>query len=296
MKKLASTKNDKIFDFINYAFFTLSLIVVLYPLYFIIIASVSDPFHVAGGKVFLWPSGFNLDGYERVFSTDTILIGYRNSLFYVFLGTTINLFFTLPPAYALSKKDLAFKRPIMLYLLIPMYFTGGLIPNYILVKNLGLLNTIWALVLPGAVGIWNIIVSKSFFQATIPDELVDAAAVDGCKNTRFFISIAIPLSKALIAVQILFYGLGHWNSWFGAMIYLKDKELFPLQLVLRNILIMDDPVLEMIKDQEEILKRQKLAETIKYASIIVSSVPVLIIYPFLQKYFAKGVMIGSIKG
>lgn len=293
---IGRSRSDLLFDVINYAFFTLAMLVVLYPLYFIVIASISDPYKVAGGQTLLWPAGINFEGYKRVFTNNTILIGYRNSLVYAVLGTFINLLFTLPPGYALSRKGLAFKPSIMIYLMIPMYFGGGLIPSYILVKDLGMLNTIWALMIPGAVSIWSIIVARSFFKSNIPEELYESAVIDGCSHLRFFLSIVLPLSKALIAVLVLQFGLGHWNSWFNALIYISNKKLYPLQLVLRNILIVNDPVLEMIKDQEEIQRRQRLAETLKYASIIVSSVPVLIIYPFLQKYFAKGVLVGSIKG
>lgn len=289
-------KNDFIFDVINYVFFTLAMLVVLYPLYFIVIASISDPYKVAGGHTLLWPAGINFEGYIRVFTNNTILIGYRNSLFYAVFGTFINLLFTLPPAYALSRKNLAFKSSIMIYLMIPMYFGGGLIPTYILVKNLGMLNSIWSLLVPGAVSIWSIIIARSFFQSNIPEELYESAVMDGCSHLRFFLSIVLPLSKALIAVLVLQFGLAHWNSWFNALIYISNKNLYPLQLVLRNILIVNDPVLEMIKDQAEVQRRLRLAETLKYASIVISTVPVLIIYPFLQKHFAKGVLIGSIKG
>jgi putative aldouronate transport system permease protein len=292
---IGRNRSDFIFDIINYVFFTLAMIVVLYPLYFIVIASISDPYKVAGGQTLLWPAGINFEGYKRVFTNSTILIGYRNSIFYAVFGTFINLLFTLPSGYALSKKNLAFKPSIMIFLMIPMYFSGGLIPTYILVKNLGMLNSIWALLIPGAVSVWNIIVARSFFQSNIPEELYESASIDGCSHTRFFLLIVLPLSKALIAVLVLQFGLAHWSSWFSALIYISNKNLQPLQLVLRNILIVNDPVLDMIKDQAELQKRQRLAETLKYASIIVSSVPVLIIYPFLQKYFAKGVLIGSIK-
>lgn len=293
---IGRNRSDLIFDIINYAFFTLVMLIVLYPIYFIVIASISDPYKVAGGQTLLWPAGINFEGYKRVFSNSTILNGYRNSLFYALAGTFINLVFTLPPGYALSRKGLAFKPSIMIYFMIPMYFGGGLIPSYILVKDLGMLNSIWALLIPSAVSIWNIIVARSFFQSNIPEELYESAVIDGCSHWRFFVSIVLPLSTALIAVLVLQFALGHWNSWFNALIYISNKNLYPLQLVLRNILIVNDPVLEMIKDQEEIQRRQRLAETLKYASIIVSSVPVLIIYPSLQKYFAKGVLIGSIKG
>lgn len=295
-KGIGRSRSDIIFDVIIYTFFTIAMLVVLYPLYFIVIASISDPNKVAGGQTLLWPAGVNFEGYKRVFTNSTILIGYSNSLLYAILGTFINLLFTLPPGYALSRKGLAFKPSIMIYLMIPMYIGGGLIPNYILVKNLGMLDSIWALMIPGAVSVWSIIVARSFFQSNIPEELYESAVIDGCSHSRFFISIVLPLSKALIAVLILQFGLGHWNSWFNALIYISDKKLYPLQLVLRNILVVNDPILEMIKDQEEIQRRQRLAETLKYASIIISSVPVLIIYPFLQKHFAKGVLVGSIKG
>jgi len=284
------------FDIFNYVFFTIAVIIVIYPLYFIVISSISDPLHVAAGKVVFYPKGFTIEGYEKVMTHDTIPRGYLNSIFYTCLGTFINLLLTLPPGYALSKKDLVFKNQIMVYLVIPMYISGGLIPTYILIKNLDMLDKIWSLLIPGAVSVWNIIIARTFFQSNIPNELWESAMMDGCRHTRFFLSIVLPLSMPLVSVMILFYGIGHWNAWFNALIYIRNRKLFPLQLVLREVLFFNDKNIDFIKDPEELVRRQRLAESIKYASIIVASVPVLMIYPFLQKYFTKGIMVGSLKG
>lgn len=272
------------------------LLIVLYPLYFIVIASFSDPRLVSVGKVWAWPKGITFDGYKMVFANRDLVTGFRNSLFYTVLGTSINLLLTLPSAYALSRTDLKGRNVFTFILVLTMFFSGGLIPTYILVKNLGMLNTVWALVIPNAVGVWNIIIARTFFQATIPKEMLEAAIVDGCTNRKFFVSVVLPLSTSLIAVMVLFYSVGHWNSYFNALIYLKDKEMYPLQLVLREILVQNSMEIGTVNDRTLMEQRQLLAESIKYAAIIIASIPVLILYPFLQKYFVKGIMIGSIKG
>ncbi|MFC5402670.1 carbohydrate ABC transporter permease [Cohnella soli] len=287
---------DMIFDVSNTTVLTIILIIVAYPLYFVLISSISDPDLVNSGKIWFWPEGLSFDGYKRVFQSPDIIIGYRNSLIYTIAGTSLNLLLTLPAGYALSRKDLKGRKVVMLFMLITMYFSGGLIPTYLLVKNLGMLNSIWALIIPNAISVWNIIIAKTFFESNLPDELLESAAIDGCSNRRYFISIAIPLSKALIAVTALFYAVGHWNSYFNALIYLKDTGKYPLQLVLRNILVLDQANAAMIKDQTIVRELQRLAEAIKYPIIIVACLPVLVLYPFLQKYFTKGVLIGSIKG
>ncbi|WP_054022968.1 carbohydrate ABC transporter permease [Bacillus sp. FJAT-28004] len=290
------SKVDKLFDLLNYIILTTVMMLVLYPLYFIVIASISDPMQVSLGKVWLWPKGLTIEGYKAVFSNNQLMVGFRNSLFYAVIGTVFSLVLTLPAAYSLSRRDLKGRNIFTFFLVFTMFFSGGLIPSYLLVKDLGMLNTIWSIIIPGSVSVWNIIMSRTFFQSTIPNELLEAAKVDGCSNKRFFISIVIPLTTPLIAVMILFSCVSYWNSYFNAMIYLKEHALFPLQLVLREILVQNTVSFSLIKDQALVDQQQQLAMLVKYAVIIVASAPVLILYPFLQKYFVKGIMIGSIKG
>ena len=290
------TRQDIIFDVINLTLMTLVLFIVVYPLYFIFIASFSDPDLVNVGKVWVIPRGLTLEGYQRLMKEDRIWSGYRNSLIYLVVGTTINMIVTLPAAYALSRKDFYGRATFMMLITFTMFFTGGLIPRYLIIKSLGILNSIWAMVLPNAVLVWNLIVTRTFFQTTIPDELLDASKIDGSSNTRFFIDVVLPLSKPIIAVMILFYGVGHWNTFFIALIYLRDESLYPLQLILREILIEAQIQANMLEDAESAADFQRIVEVIKYGVIIVASVPVLILYPFIQKYFVQGVMIGAIKG
>jgi len=286
---------DRLFDYMNYFIFTLILLFVLYPLYFIVISSISDPVYVNLGKVWFIPKNITLDGYAQIFKDKRIVAGYINSFIYMSLGTTINVVLTVLAGYALSRKDLIGRNGIMFYIVFTMLFSGGLIPTFMLVKELGMLNTIWAMVIPNAVSVFNIIITRTFFTSTIPDELLEAAVVDGCTNTKFFTKIIVPLSMPIIAVMTLFYAVGHWNSFFQALIYLRDESLFPLQLILREILVLNQ-VSDMATHDEGMAVMQQKAELIKYGVVIVASVPMLVLYPFLQKYFVKGVMIGSIKG
>lgn len=288
---------DRIFNAVNLFILTMVLIIVIYPLYYVVIASFSDPVMVNTGQVYFWPKGFNLSGYIRVFANDGIWRGYRNTIFYTGLGTIINLIVTIPAAYALSRRDLQGRNFIIALFTITMFFNGGLIPTYLVVKGLHLTNTFWALMLPGAVGTYNLIVSRTYMQNNIPLELQEAAIIDGCSNTRLFIRIVVPLSAPIIAVMALFYGVGHWNQYFSALLYISDENLKPLQLVLREILIQSQHMASAsASDIESMAEQAKLAESIKYCVIIVSSLPVLVVYPFLQKYFTKGIMLGAIKG
>lgn len=296
MSVVASSKQDRIFDVFNYCILTIVLLLVLYPLYFISIASISNPDLVNTGKVLLLPKDISFIGYERILNNTRLWLSYRNTILYTVLGTSINLSLTLPAAYALSRKNLDGRNILMALLVFTMLFGGGLIPTYLLVRSLNMVNTIWAMVIPNAVGVWNVIIARTFFQTTIPDELLDAAVVDGCSNTRFFIQIVLPLSKAIIGVLALFYGVGHWNSFFNALIYLRDFKLFPLQIVLRDILVSAQLQSDMMVDAETLAEQLRTADTIKYGVIIVSTLPILMFYPFIQRYFVKGVMIGSIKG
>ncbi|AYB44250.1 carbohydrate ABC transporter permease [Paenibacillus lautus] len=287
------SRADRLFDWFNYGFLALLLIVILYPLYFIVIASVSDPISVGGGKVWLFPVDFTLEGYQKILENQAIWVGYKNTILYMAVGTAVNVAITVTGAYPLSRKDMYGRNLFMFLITFTMFFSGGLIPTYLLVKSLGLMNSMWALILPGAVSVWNLIITRTFFQHNIPEELREAADMDGCSDFRFFLQVALPLSKAILAVLVLFYGVGHWNSFFSALIYLRDEAQYPLQLVLRNILIQNE-VQELMN--LELGAGSNLSESIKYGVIIVASIPVLILYPMVQKYFVKGVMIGSLKG
>ncbi|HHY82893.1 MAG TPA: carbohydrate ABC transporter permease [Clostridiales bacterium] len=293
---MGKTKGDVIFDIINYVILSILLLVLVYPIYFIVIASLSDPHAIYRGEVIYKIAGFNIDGYTRILHTPQIWIGYRNSLLYMTVGTLVNLFITIPAAYSLSRKDLIGKNIIMGIFVFTMFFGGGLIPTFILIRDLNLYNTPWIMIIMGGLNVYNMIVSRTFFQVNIPNELLEAAKIDGSTNTYFFLRIVIPLSKAIIAVMALYYGVGHWNNFFTGLIYLKDKELYPLQVVLRDILTQNQVLADMMSGDESFIEQQKIADSIKYGVIIVACIPMLILYPFVQRYFVKGVMIGAIKG
>ncbi|WP_413467459.1 carbohydrate ABC transporter permease [Metabacillus niabensis] len=295
-KTTRRSKEDKIFDLINIFLVAIMVLLVVYPLYFIVIASISNPNMIYEGKVWLLPKDITFEGYQRIFSDSKIWLGYKNSIIYTFVGTLVNVSCTLMAAYALSRRDLYGRNLIMFLFLFTMFFSGGLIPTYLVVKNLGLLNTMWALILPKAVAVWNVIVARTFFQTSIPNELLEAAKIDGCSDAKFFWKIVLPLSKPIVAVMVLFYAVGHWNSYFDALIYLNNEDLYPLQLILRNILIQNEASTQMMSDIDSLAAKQRVSELIKYGVIIVASIPLLVLYPFVQKYFVKGVMIGGIKG
>ena len=293
--RIRRTRADKTFDILNYVILTFCFLLVAYPLYFIVIASISDPVDVYAGKVFLLPSRASLDGYRRILEYKSFFTGYRNTIIYTLVGTLVNVVMTIPAAYALSRTDLGGRNAVMMMVPFTMLCSGGLIPSYLLVCDLGLYNTMWALILPGAVSSWNLIVARTFFQQTIPDELLEAAQLDGATNNQFFLQVVLPLSKPIIAVMVLFYAVGHWNSYFSAMIYLSDPNKQPLQLVLRSILF-ENSFGDMVEDASSLAAQQRLGDMIKYGIIIASSLPLLILYPFLQRYFIQGVMIGAVKG
>ncbi|MGM0874708.1 MAG: carbohydrate ABC transporter permease [Bacillota bacterium] len=295
-KTTRRSKEDKVFDMINIILVAIMVVLVVYPLYFIVIASISNPNMIYEGKVWFLPKDITFEGYQRIFSDSKIWLGYKNSIIYTFVGTIVNVAFTLMAAYALSRKDLYGRNLIMFLFLFTMFFSGGLIPTYLVVKDLGLLNTMWALILPKAVAVWNVIVARTYFQTSIPDEMLEAAKMDGCSDAKFFWKIVLPLSKPIVAVMVLFYAVGHWNSYFDALIYLNNENLYPLQLILRNILIQNEASTQMMSDLDSLAAKQRVSELIKYGVIIVASIPLLILYPFVQKYFVKGVMIGGIKG
>lgn len=292
---LTQTKGDRVFDMFNYALLFIILVIIIYPLIFVISASISNPQLVNSGQMLLWPKDITFLGYQKIFQNENILIGYRNTIFYTLLGTSINLVMTILAAYPLSRRDLAGKNIVMALFVVTMFFSGGLIPTYLLVKKLGMLNSIWALVIPNAVSIWNIIIMRTFFQQSIPNEIQEAAAIDGSSDFHMLLRIILPLSMPIIAVMTLFYSVSHWNAFFNALIYLTDRHMYPLQLILREILIQNQ--MENMAGSADSLTDQVLyAQTIKYAVVIVANLPVLMLYPFLQKHFTKGIMVGAIKG
>ena len=299
-KPVKRCREDVIFDTVIFIILTLILFVVAYPLYWVIISSFSDPTAVSAGKVLLRPIGFTLKGYAEVFKNSQVMRGFFNSIVITFVGVCVNLAVTLPTAYALSRDNFSGKKPITVFYMITMFFGGGMIPTYLVVKNMQLLNTIWALVLPGCLSVYNMIVARTFFKSNISEELYEAGEIDGCTQSRFFFQIALPLSKAIIAIMVLYYGVGHWNSYFSALLYISDQDKYPLQLVLRNILITNQTALSQTATtaaaRAALQEQQQLIDVMKYSLIIISSVPVLILYPLVQKHFVKGVMIGSVKG
>ena len=297
MKKFRSYSiNDKIFYIITGFLLTAFFIIVLYPCIYVVSASFSSGSAVEAGRVILWPVDFSLEGYKAVFHTPSVWIGFRNSLFYTIAGTLINILVTMIAAYSLARPDLPGRNGIMLFFTFTMFFSGGMITGYMLVRSLHILNTIWAMLIPGALGVYNLIIARTFIESNIPTELLEAAQMDGCSDIRFFASIVLPLSKAVIAVLVLFYGVSHWNSYFNAMIYLNDKELYPLTIYLKEILMASQIDPSTVADPELQNQIARMAAVIKYALIVVSMIPTLILYPFIQKYFVKGVMIGSVKG
>ena len=291
---LRESRGDKIFSLVNGCFLGLMALIVLYPLYFVVIASISDPDAVLAGKVILYPVQITLDGFRKIIERQDIWRGYLNTILYTLLTVVLALAATIPAGWALSRKNLPGKKGWMIYFIIPMFFSGGLIPLYNVMSGLKLINTAWSIVLPSILSVWNLFMCKTFFESSIPDGLIEAATIDGAGPFRTFLSVVIPLSKAVIAVMALYYAVGQWNSYFNAMIFLQDPDKYPLQLVLKEILIASESTVG--GSGETILEQYRLANQLKYVSVIVSSLPVLAIYPFVQKYFAQGVMIGSLKG
>ena len=298
-KKVKQSWSDRIFDLVCNLFLILFVIAVFYPLYFVLVASFTEPTIVNSGEVLLYPKEFTLAGYEAVFKNKDVWIGYANTIFYTVLGTTLGTATVVMAGYALSRKDLIGRNVIMKLLIFTMYFSGGTIPLYLVVKNIGLLDSRLLLIILGSVSVYNIIVVRSFMANNIPDELVDAAIIDGCGQGIFFAKIVVPLSKAVISVMVLYIAVTHWNSYFNAMIFLVDDKKYPLQLFLRQILLQASSaanVGEELLDPEEVAYMQTMAQVIKYSLIVVATAPILCVYPFIQKYFVKGVMIGSVKG
>ncbi len=305
MKKthMKQTPSEKVFSVAIYVFVVFMFLITLYPLVYVLSASFSDPDAVASGEMLLWPVGFNTDGYEMVFKNSQIWVGYRNTIFYTVVGTVMQLCVTLPCAYALSRKDLQGRGFFLAMFMVTMYFSGGMICDYLNINELGLLDNPLSQLLPGLVATYNMIVARTFFANTIPWELTEASYLDGASDFKLFTKVILPLSAPIIVVLALYYGVGHWNSYFNALLYLDNRELFPLQVFLKEILTQAQMANEFLVDggytPEEVrmLEEQaEMANRIKYCVIVVSTVPMMIIYPRLQKYFAKGVMIGSVKG
>ena len=295
INKVGESGFDRMFMLLNSSFLILITIIVLLPLIFIVSASFSSSEAVIAGKVSLWPVDFSLQGYETIFEHKKVWMGFANSFFYTVVGTVFNVVMTFIAAYPLSRHDLVGRRFITLAFIFTMLFSGGLIPTYMVVRDLGLLNTRAAMILPNAIGVFNLLITITFFRTTIPPELIEAARIDGANDFRTLLSVIVPLSRPIIAVLAIFYAVGHWNSYFQALIYLKDQELFPLQIVLREILIQNNIDASMLVDIEDLIAREGLQELLKYSLIVVASVPILIVYPFVARHFIKGMMIGSVK-
>jgi multiple sugar transport system permease protein/putative aldouronate transport system permease protein len=287
---------DRLFTF--FCTFILSVITlsVLYPLVYIVSASFSSSMAVMQGRVWLWPVDPTLEGYAAVFRSSQVPRGFINSLYVMGVGTTINVILTIALAYPLSRRDLYGKNLFMGLITFTMLFSGGLIPSFLLIRSLGMYNTYWAIIIPGAVGVYNVIVARTFFRSNIPQDLNEAAAIEGCGDFRFLIKVVLPLSAPIIAVLTMFYAVGHWNSYFNAMIYLRDPAKKTLQLVLRDILIINQMGDDMLRDVSTQLRQEGLAQLLKYSLMVVASLPMLIMYPFIQRHFVKGIMVGAIKG
>lgn len=293
---ISKSPSDRVFYLINTVFLAVVLIIALYPMIFIVSSSISDRTAVIEGKVWLWPVGFSLDGYKAVFEDNRIMMGYYNSAFYMFFGTIINIFMTFLAAYPLSRRQMYGNSFIMKLMAFTMIFSGGLIPSYIINQRLGLVNTRWALLIPGAISIWNLMLARTYLQSNIPNELLEAAQMDGSSHTRFLLSVVMPLSKPILAVLVLYYSVGHWNQFFMAFIYLNDQKLFPLQIILREILIINNIQTGAVVDVQSMNAKIGLVDLLRFSLIIVASLPLWIIYPFVQRYFVQGVMLGAIKG
>lgn len=300
MKKMKK-KKIHLFDVVNVLLILFITVIIVYPLYFCIIASFSEPSKVALGETLFGIKGFTTEAYQLVFKEKQIWTGYRNSIIYTLLGTLYNLFLTIPLAYALSKKYLPFRSFISWYFFLTMYFSGGMIPTFLLKKSLGLVNNPLVMIIGSGVSCYNLIVTRQFFQNSIPEDLYEAAYMDGASDMKGFLKIALPLAKPIIAVMALYYGTSHWNSYTSALIYIRDKGLQPLQLVLKNILMSNELAMGGLENADAetiayLARRAEMAQGMRYAIIFIASAPLLIAYPFIQKYFTKGVMIGSVKG
>lgn len=293
--KMKQSRTDKVFGTVVAIIVAFAVFITLYPLIFVLSASISNPLEVFQGNVWFLPKGINFEAYKQVFCNKKIWTGYRNTILYTCLGTLIAITLSISAAYPLARRKLYGKKFFMTYFMITMFFNGGMVPTYLIVQKLGLYNTIWAVILVNMVTVYNIIVAKTYIQSTIPEELYEAAEIDGCGDIRVFFKLVLPLSAPIIAVLTLFYGVAYWNNYFNGLIYVGSSDRYPLQLILRDILL-SNATSEMIETMETDINKLMVSESLKYAVVVVSSVPMLVLYPFLQKFFVKGVMIGSVKG
>lgn len=293
---IQESRGDRIFSTLNYIFLSIILILILYPLIYTLSASFSAPSAVISGKVTLFPVEFTLIGYQKIFEYPTLVKGMLNSLFYTVAGSAFSVVLTMLAAYPLTRKDLPGRRFLTILFFFPMLFSGGLIPFYLIVRDLGLVNTPWAVIIPTGLSVWNLIITISFLRASIPEELYEAAQIDGCSDFGFLLKVVLPLAKALLAVLFLVYAVAQWNQYFISLIFQTNPDLAPLQLVLRNILVLNKVDLGMMADVKRMADQQALQEQLKFSSIVVASVPVLLLYPFVQRYFVQGLTIGAIKG
>ena len=294
--RIRLSAGEKTFYVFSYALVTIMALLVLYPLIYIVSASFSSASAVSTGKVFLWPVDLSVEGYKRVFADSAIWTSYGNTVFYTLVGTTINVSITLICAYPLAREALPHRNLFTFLFSFTMMFSGGMIPGYLLMRDLGFLNTRWAVLLPGALAVYQMIVTRTFIQTTIPHELLEATQVDGCSDVRFFFQFVLPLSKAVIAVIAMQYAIAHWNDYFSAFLYLSREELYPLQIILRRILVMSQIAASDGSDPDLAAAMVGMSDLLKYALIVVSTAPILCVYPFIQKYFVQGVMVGSLKG
>ena len=295
--QISQSRGDKVFDVIVDLLVAIAAIVTIYPLYFVVLASLSDPAALLGGHVFLWPADPDLTAYQYILKDGRIGTGYLNSIIYTAFGTLFGVLLTVPAGYALSRRDLVGRNVIMKVMVCTMYLQGGLIPTYMVIKDLHLVNTRLVMIILGSFTVFNLIIVRTFFMSKIPNELWEAAQLDNCGNGRFFLNIVLPLSKEIVAVIVLYIAVAHWNTFFNALIYLGDQKLFPLQLVLREVLLGTQSAISGEDvDAAAVIQMQRLSETIKYGVMVISTLPIMLLYPFVQKYFVKGVMIGSVKG
>lgn len=295
-KKVRHSVSDKRFEVILIVIMCMLGVIVAYPLIYVLSSSFSSPSAVMSGKVWLFPADFSLEGYEAIFKNKQVLIGYRNSLFYMLVGTAINVAMTMLAAYPLSRSDMPGQGPIMLLFTFTMIFSGGMIPNYLIIKNLHMLNSVWSMLIPGAISVHNMIITRTFIRSSIPHEMLEAAQIDGCSDVQYFLRMVLPLSGSVMAVITLYYAIAHWNAYFNAFMYLSDQNLYPLQIFLRDILISNKVDASMVIIDDGAVAKEGLAELLKYSLIVVAMLPVMVIYPFVQKHFVKGVMIGAVKG
>lgn len=293
--KLYRTVPDRIFLGCIWAMLIFIMVIILVPVLFIIASSFSDASAVSAGKVFLWPVDFSLAGYQVIFQSPNIVRAFLNSVAYTVVGTVVSVTLTLFAGYPLARTDLKIRGVVMFLFTVTMFFSGGMIPTYLVVSKLKLIDSFWAMILPSAMGVWNVILIKTYVQSSIPTEIFESAAIDGCSDWKYFVKMVVPLAKPIIAVMILLYAVGKWNDFFSGLLYLNDVNKQPLQLLLRNILVSNDTTGMQLSLAEQ-MNRQELKTLLQYSLIIVSSVPVMLLYPFIQKYFVKGIMMGSIKG